>query len=157
VKVVLVTTGASDIEGVGSTLAGDLAARLPGAAVRLVVGPWGSDRVPDDVEPISTTDGLGPHLADADLVVTAGGVTLLEALVLARPTVAVVLAENQRVPAEGAAAAGAVLLSDVADAPAVAAALAHSAHQRQDLSDAARRLVDGRGARRVAENVLALD
>jgi spore coat polysaccharide biosynthesis predicted glycosyltransferase SpsG len=156
VDVVLVTTGGADDAGVGAAMAAELAGLLPGVLVRLAVGPWGSDAVPEGVEPIRAVDGLGPALAGADVVVTAGGVTLLEALVLARPTVAVVLADNQRPAAEGAAAASAVVLSDPAGAAAAAAALTGDAVRRQALAQAARTLVDGQGARRVAETVLAL-
>jgi spore coat polysaccharide biosynthesis predicted glycosyltransferase SpsG len=156
VDVVLVTTGAADDAGIGAAMAAELAGLLPGVLVRLAVGPWGSDAVPEGVELIRAVDGLGPALAGADVVVTAGGVTLLEALVLARPTVAVVLADNQRPAAEGAAAASAVVLSDPAGAAAAAAALTGDAVRRQALAQAARTLVDGQGARRVAETVLAL-
>jgi spore coat polysaccharide biosynthesis predicted glycosyltransferase SpsG len=156
VDVVLVTTGGADDAGIGAAMAAELAGLLPGVLVRLAVGPWGSDAVPEGVELIRAVDGLGPALAGADVVVTAGGVTLLEALVLARPTVAVVLADNQRPAAEGAAAASAVVLSDPAGAAAAAAALTGDAVRRQALAQAARTLVDGQGARRVAETVLAL-
>jgi spore coat polysaccharide biosynthesis predicted glycosyltransferase SpsG len=156
VEVVLVTTGATDTGGIGIAMAAELSALLPNAQVRVAVGPWVCDDIPAGVEALRVQDGLGPALAEADLVVTAGGVTLLEALALARPTVAVVLAENQRQTVEGAAAAGAIVPSDPAAAPAAAVALAADVDRRQALSEAARALVDGQGARRVAEAVLAL-
>lgn len=148
---VLIAMGASDQEGIGRAIASELLRRLPTAAVRLVVGPWGMPGVPAGVTEVRTDTGLAPHLADADLVVTAAGVTLLEALALGRPTVTVVVAGNQRQAAHGASAAGAALLSDPASAAGDAARLAADAGRRRALSGAAVALVDGKGADRIAD------
>jgi UDP-2,4-diacetamido-2,4,6-trideoxy-beta-L-altropyranose hydrolase len=156
VHIVLVATGAGDDGGTGATISQDLSAALPTTTVRLAVGPWATAAAPEGVDPIRTTDGLGRALADADIVVTAAGVTLLEALALGRPTVAVVLADNQRQAAAGAAAAGAVVLAEATEAVASAARLAADANERRTLASAARRLVDGRGADRVAERIAAI-
>ena len=156
VHIVLVATGAGDDGGAGARVAAALAEALPQATVRLAVGPWATAAAPEGVDALETTKGLGPALAESDLVVTAGGVTMLEALALGRPTVAVVLAENQRQAAEGAAAAGAVALAEVRTAAGLAVELAGAPSSRRALSDAARHLIDGRGAERVAERVLSL-
>lgn len=105
---------------------------------------------------VRTETGLGPALADADLVLTAAGVTLLESLALGRPTVAVILAENQRRAAGGAAAADAAIVGVEAKAAGLAAELAGDLERRRSLSAAARNLVDGRGAGRVAEAIVDL-
>ena len=78
VHTVLVTMGAADAAGVGARIA----QRLIGAVhhVRLVLGPWGARVVPPGVTPVDAPYGLTAELARADLVVTAGGVTMLEAL-----------------------------------------------------------------------------
>jgi spore coat polysaccharide biosynthesis predicted glycosyltransferase SpsG len=153
---VLVAVGGSDTAGVGPTLASDIAQSLPGATVQLAVGPWSAGDPPPGVEPVRTKGGLGPVLAEADLVVTAAGVTMLEALCLGRPTVAVVLHENQRRPAKGAAELGAVVLADLDQAAAEAARLAEDVAGRRTLSEAASRTIDGRGAARVAAAIAAL-
>lgn len=155
VEVVLVATGAADRAGVGSRIAATLVRLLPESQIRLAVGPWSEGVLPDDVLAVRTDSGLGPTLAEADLVITAAGVTLLEALALGRPTVAVVLAENQRQAAQGAIHAGAIEAADETDAANIAAALAGDMVRRGSLSACALRLVDGRGAHRVASAVLA--
>ena len=148
-----VAVGGSDTTGIGARLATELGARLPDAAVQLAAGPWAKESQVAAVEIVRTESGLAPFLACADLVLTAGGVTMLESLCLGRPTVAVVLHENQRRPAEGAAAAGAVLLATPEDAPGVAARLAADHDKRVSLAGVARRVIDGFGARRVAEAI----
>src|SRR5207249_4626074 len=153
---VLVTTGAVDERGAGAAIAAGLIESVPGAQVRLVVGPWGSERVPPGVHPVRARDGLDDELNTADLVVTAGGVTMLEAMRACRPVVAVVLAENQRRAVEGAVVAGAVVAADFADAARVAGELAADARARAELAATAGREVDGRGAGRVACEWLAL-
>ncbi|MDQ6799051.1 MAG: hypothetical protein M3011_13720 [Actinomycetota bacterium] len=152
---ILVTTGATDVGGMGAMMAGRLAALVPTASVRLVIGPWGSTVVPSGVDPVSSTDGLDGELTEADLVVTAAGVTMLESLALGRPTVAVVTAANQSGAARGVAGVGAAIVASIDDAPLAAAALAGDAEQRRRLSDAGRAFVDGLGSRRVAEALVA--
>ena len=156
VERVLVSFGAADLRGLASTVAGEIAQRLPEARVELPVGPWWDGPVPDGVEAVSSPGGLAPRLAGAGLAVIAGGVTLLEALALARPAVAIEMAENQRTALEHAAAAGAVVRSEPGSAAGDAAALAADAGRRVELAASAGRLIDGRGAARVADAVLAL-
>ncbi len=153
----LVATGAADGEGTGAAIATAIAARYPALRVRLVVGPWGAPGAAGTdlvgVELVERPDGLATELAAADIVVTAGGVTLLEALCLGRPTVAIATAANQRSNVEGAAAAGAVLVADPCHAASTAARIIHSAALRTELSSAAVALVDGRGAERVGDAI----
>ena len=147
---VLVTTGAADAAGTGARVAAALVAALPGVEVRLVVGPWGAGRVPPGVVPVHAPGGLAPEIAAASIVVTAGGVTLLEACVLGRPTVALVLAENQRPAVLGLERSGSVLTAAPESAAAAVIILAHDRRRRIALSAAARAAVDRNGARRVA-------
>ena len=98
-------------------------------------------------------------LLSADVVVTAGGPTLLEAMACGRPTIVLVLAENQRTQAELAVHEGAAVLVDPPEDDAVADAVAELAgdpERRAQLAIAARQLVNGQGARRVAVEVAAL-
>jgi spore coat polysaccharide biosynthesis predicted glycosyltransferase SpsG len=149
-ELLLVTTGGSDSEGLGSRVAVGLADALPGAHVRQVVGPWGMGTDDDRVEIVHAPDGLGPELAAADVVVTAGGVTMLEACCLGRPTVAFSIAAGQGRALAGAAHVGAVVAVDVGSAADVAARLARDVDARSRLSTSARVLVDGQGSARVA-------
>lgn len=152
---VLVATGATDVAGRGAEMAGAIAARLSDAEVEVVVGPWGSPDVPPGVKALAAPLGLSGPLGRADLVVCSGGVTLLEALVRGRPTVAVVLADNQRQAVTGAVAAGAAVSCPLEDVVETVAALACDLGRRRALSAAAQLLVDGRGPERVAAALVA--
>ena len=147
---VLVTTGGSDADGHGTRVATALADALPGMQIRQIVGPWGVGGDDDRIETVHAPDGLGPELAAADLVVTAGGVTMLEACCLGRPVVAFSIAEGQGRALAGAAHVGAVVAVDVSSAAEVAARLAHDVNTRSRLANSARVLVDGQGSARVA-------
>jgi spore coat polysaccharide biosynthesis predicted glycosyltransferase SpsG len=153
---VLVSCGASDAEGVGSRIATSLATARPGTLVRLVVGPWGMQAHDPLVTPVHAPDGLAAEIVDADLVVTAGGVTMLEACCLGRPTVAFAIAPNQTAAVAGAAHAGAVLAADASSAADLATRLARDFELRARLSEQARQLVDGQGAVRVASAIAEL-
>jgi UDP-2,4-diacetamido-2,4,6-trideoxy-beta-L-altropyranose hydrolase len=150
VRRVLVATGASDAEGIGARIASELAHALPEANVRLVVGEWGGAAEDERVEMLIAPEGLAEELVAADLVVTAGGVTMLEALCVGRPTVAFSIAANQEEPVRGSAAAGAVFATDVATAAVDAARLANDYGARRRLAASARALIDGRGSVRAA-------
>ncbi len=153
---VVVTMGAADHEGVGQIIARRCAERCPDAAVQLVVGPWGDQSTPPGVQPVWCDVGLGDLLAQADVVVTAAGVTLLESLTLGRPTIAVATAANQVANIDAVRAAGAAWAeSAVSACDAVAALLADPA-ARSRLSQRGRALIDGRGAQRVAASVAKL-
>ena len=146
---VLVTTGAADAAGVGAAIAADVVAL--GARVRLVVGQWGAPDVPAGAEAVVAPDGLRDELDGADIVVTAGGVTMIEALGAGRATVAVVTAENQRTAVDAADVAGAVRAATPGTVASVVAALLDDAEARDALGAKGRALVDGRGPQRVAE------
>lgn len=152
VRRVLVTGGGADTAGWGMGVARALRAELPASTgIALVKRPCSADGALDGVECIWTTDGLGPTLAGADLVVTAAGVTMLESLVLGRPTVAAVLFPNQERQARASQAAGAIILAALDDAAATAVALARDTERRLALAVMATQLLDGLGADRVAE------
>jgi spore coat polysaccharide biosynthesis predicted glycosyltransferase SpsG len=153
---VLVTTGAADADGVGARIAGALAAAGLDAGgheveIRLVVGPWGATDVPRGVVPVRAPDGLGAELAAASLVVTAGGVALLEACLLGRPIVALALADNQRQAVCGLEREGAVTVATPETVVDAARALVCDRTRRVTLSVMARSAVDGKGAARVAD------
>jgi spore coat polysaccharide biosynthesis predicted glycosyltransferase SpsG len=154
---VVVATGAADVEGVGAGIAAAIcAATGPGTIVYLAVGPWGSRSLPHGVEAIEVKDGLGPVLAEADLVVTAGGVTLIEAMVLGRPTVAFAIAGNQIPSLDAVSAAGAAVVVDASEAAEEARLLAADTERRRALACRSSQYVDGRGADRVAARLAEL-
>jgi UDP-2,4-diacetamido-2,4,6-trideoxy-beta-L-altropyranose hydrolase len=111
---------------------------------------------PVGVDVFVTDAGVGEWLAAADVVVTAGGVTLLESLFLGRPTIAIALADNQRRAIATAHREGACVATDVGAAAEACVALLGDLEARRRLSDNAQRLVDGRGAARIAGVVQSL-
>ena len=154
VRRVLVTGGGADNTGWAIGVARALRAELmPSTAVAVARMSSSPGDASEGVETIWTADGLGSALADADLVVTAAGVTMLEALALGRPTVAAALFENQQRQARAAAAAGAIVLADLADAAVAAIALAADSARRVALASRAGSLVDGAGSDRVARAI----
>lgn len=153
---VLVSFGATDTAGIAAGVAAEIAQLLPDALVELPIGPWWDGPIPARIRAVRCLDGLAPRLARADLVVSGGGVTLLEALALSRPTVAILQADNQRLAVEHAASAEAVIVSSMETAAREAVALAFDARRRAKLAGNAARLVDGMGADRVAAEILRL-
>ena len=151
VETVLVTAGAGSAAKGGVALATAARTALPDARVRLVV-PSGV-KGPDTVETIEGPASLLDALLEADLVVTAGGQTMLEALAAGAPCVAVCLVENQRRQTERLASEGAIHLAEREGVGAEVAALAGDAERRRDLVRKGRELVDGFGALRIAFHV----
>jgi spore coat polysaccharide biosynthesis predicted glycosyltransferase SpsG len=148
---VLVTTGAADAGGIGAEIAAALAAVLPDVEVRLVVGPWGATDVPPGVVPVHAPDGLAFELAAAGIVVTAGGVALLEACLLGRPVVALARAGNQRQAVIGLGRESSVRVATPETVAGAVTALVKDDHHRIALARAARVSISGDGAARVVD------
>jgi spore coat polysaccharide biosynthesis predicted glycosyltransferase SpsG len=157
VESLLVVTGGS---GAAVDLGAALAAALPAAAVEVVAGPFAdTPRPADAVAVLDAPASLAGPLRRADLVVTAGGQTLLEALACGAPTVAIVTAENQRAQAELLAGLDAAVLVDGQDdgrLVAAATSLAADPAGRIELARRGQDAIDGFGALRVACEVEAL-
>jgi RimJ/RimL family protein N-acetyltransferase len=101
-------------------------------------------------------------MSEANLALGAGGVMLWERLCLGVPSLVIAVAENQRPQIEAMVAAGAIRFvgdhAEVTPGTIVQAvtALAADAPARRALAAAGRRLVDGRGALRLAAWIRAL-
>ena len=154
VKRVLVTTGATDARGVGPEIAGAIVRDVPDVEVRLVLGPWGAQATPEGVVVVNAPSSLADEMAAAQIVICAGGVTLLEACRLARATVAVTLAENQRTAVGYLHKVGAVLAVENDVVAAEVDRLRRDAPARRALARAAAEAIDGLGAARVAEHLV---
>jgi spore coat polysaccharide biosynthesis predicted glycosyltransferase SpsG len=150
---VLVTTGAADEAGVGAQLAAAVVAIAPDVDVRLVVGPWGATTVPTGVTAVHARDGLAYEMASASIVVTAGGVALLESCALGRPTIAVAVADNQRQAVAGLAAAGAIVAATPETVADALRRLIGDAGERTALGESARVALDGKGPARVVDAI----
>jgi spore coat polysaccharide biosynthesis predicted glycosyltransferase SpsG len=110
---------------------------------------------------IRANEGLAEELASADVVVCAGGLTLYEACALGRPAVAVSVTGAQQLTITAVTRRGAAINAGAAATAAdrVGEAVAHLMAQpsaRHSMADAGRRLVDGRGAFRVADALRGL-
>lgn len=164
---VVVSLGGADAAGLGADVATLIAAATGPGVVRHAPGPWSKASADPAVAVIEPTKDLVAELATAAVAVVAGGVTMLEALALGRPTVVVVTADNQTSAAGAVEDAGAAIVlhpgAPAASASQAASAAARSAldllddsRSRAVLAQRARALVDGRGADRVAEAILGL-
>lgn len=106
--------------------------------------------------------GLAQLTAECDLAIGAGGVSAAERAAAGRPSATLTIAEHQRPVAEMLARRGATLdlgrLSDVDDPvlDRLLLDLAGDAGRRAAMAEVGRRVVDGRGAERVAAALLAL-
>jgi spore coat polysaccharide biosynthesis predicted glycosyltransferase SpsG len=159
VERVLVTTGGTDKKGLGLALAVAVAERNPSMDVAVVsMGPRQPKSAPG-VTVVNSPRSLHGALAEADVVVTAAGQTMLEALALGAPTIAMVTAENQRPGARIVAERGLALVLEASGRTGVLEAVAKLAGDqalRVDLAARAQAAVDGQGARRVARALAVL-
>jgi len=160
---VLVTLGASTAGAAAPALAAALADRYPELRVQAAVGPWLDTETPSldtetqsGVEFVDAPDGLGAFIRDADIVITAGGVTLLESCASARPTVVVPLADNQRNAVAFLAGLGAARACSLDEVPDVLGELLVDAAGRARIGRTARATIDGAGATRVAGALIEL-
>lgn len=158
VERVLVATGAADHIGAAPRLAHGLGARLPDCRIDVVRGPYApSADFSQNVQIVRAPDSLFEPLASADLVVTAGGQTMLEALAVGTPCVALLTAENQRRQASQLHDSGALTsVETVEQAVSAAGMLADDFEARRTHSLIGRQAVDGIGAVRTAEVVMRI-
>jgi UDP-2,4-diacetamido-2,4,6-trideoxy-beta-L-altropyranose hydrolase len=158
---VLVTLGGSDPENRTGAVLETVLRRLPDCQVDLVIGPFFDGRIAISAGPRVRSHrapaDLAPLMAEADLAVSAGGQTTYELAAMGVPTLALCLAPNQKPNLEALAALGALRhVGDETTLDEELGRIAGDAQARGRLSDTARRLVDGRGAARAAERLLAL-
>ena len=120
-----------------------------------VRGPFSEAAAPEGVVLLDAPPDLAGAMSASDLVVSSAGQTMLEALATAAPTVAVVVAEDQRAQAATVNRAAAAEVCKPADLESTLTAVAGDLDRRGELSRAARDAVDGLGAHRTALEFLA--
>ena len=101
---------------------------------------------------------LTAFFARHDLQIGAGGGAVWERCCIGAPTIAAVMAENQRASLTELAAFGAVCKADSIDPPSLGrhvARLIEDCSARAEMAHSSRQLVDGRGATRVALAMMA--
>jgi UDP-2,4-diacetamido-2,4,6-trideoxy-beta-L-altropyranose hydrolase len=156
---VLVTVGGGRLAEVGGEFALAVAEELPGSRVTLVRGPHASVDAPAGIETLDAPESLLWPLLSADMVITAGGQTMLEAAAAGTPAVASPLVDNQRRQALRLAEVGAVRLvkdPDPGEVAATVSELACDSAARDALSRHGQQAVDGFGALRVAFQIACL-
>jgi len=155
--------------GTNVTLASAIADALTSADERIHVriaggfsaGGHAQLRVQPRVCWLGRTPGLGRELSRADVAVVGGGVTLYEACALGVPTVAVPVVDAQRATIAGFVRKGAA--TGIVDGPVdlervvtLVMALIENTQKRRGVAARASKVVDGRGAARVAQFVTRL-
>ena len=156
-ETVLVTTGGGDPGGLGERIAVRLGERFAAIRIELVRGPGFDGEPPPGVTAIERPRSLLEPLRRAGVVVCAGGQTMLEAAAAGTPAVVVEAAPNQRRQIAALAVSGAVLPVSEDEVPSTVERLLGSPELRADLSRRAHEAVDGRGARRIARELAALE
>jgi spore coat polysaccharide biosynthesis predicted glycosyltransferase SpsG/RimJ/RimL family protein N-acetyltransferase len=166
VEHVLVTLGGSSPAGARDAVLRSLDAVAHAFRITVVCGPFDETASPAsmrDVRVVTDPPNLPELMASADLAVCGGGQTLYELATVGTPAVALQLFENQAANLEAMAVAGTVCVAGVwpsTDAVGAITSLVQELCDRADLravmSAAGQRLIDGRGACRVADALLDL-
>jgi len=154
VRRVLVTLGGGAVGGVLAEALAAVRRAVPSAAIDLALGPFADACIGagQGVTPHRRLRSLRDLIRNADLAVTGGGMTLYECLAAGTPTVAMCLADNQRLNLDALGGAGLILRGEPSLEDAIRRAAADPALRRA-MSGSGRRLVDGRGAQRVADEI----
>lgn len=159
-RVVVTMGGADPSNHTGAALEALAAAHAaqPGFTVTAVVGAANPNlatlraqvaALPLPVELAVAPEDMPGLLAGADLAISAAGSTLWELAYLGVPTVAVVIADNQRAAASALAARGAVALAEEERLEVPMKRLLAEHRERDSVAATGRMLVDGQGAARV--------
>ena len=153
---VLVTLGGEDAEAVVAAALAAVARAAPGAVVDLAVGPFARAASARDanVKVHQGPPSLRALLLEADFAVTGAGMTLYECLAAGTPAVAVPLAANQKPNFDELTGAG-LILPGQPDLAAAVDRLSRDVALRARLAVSGRELVDGRGAGRVAAELVS--
>jgi spore coat polysaccharide biosynthesis predicted glycosyltransferase SpsG len=164
-RILVALGGGQHVRRIAQPLVNAIVRRRPDVEVIVAAGFSGRARPPlDGAVWLSSRSGLAQALAASDVAVVAGGVTLYEACALGVPSVGLAVVPGQRHAIRACSKAGALLdAGDISSQPRALAAAAAGVSRllgdralRTRTSAAARRLVDGQGAERVARHVHAL-
>lgn len=158
---ILVSLGTTDIGGVTARMLDSVLEAAPGCAIDVVLGERALSfervRAVAAADPRVTrhieTAAMAQLMRDADLAIGAAGTTSWERCCLGLPTLALVLAENQRLISEQLARAGAHWTVEIAERNRLITSLRRlieDSAARQDMARKAAEVTDGRGTSQVA-------
>lgn len=158
---VLLTFGGGDVTRYFVTLLSALES-LPERLDIVLLGP---ESVPvashHAIHAVRAKTGIAELMAESDVAITAAGTTTWELCCMGVPSFAVPIAQNQQIVAEGLRHTGAMRVYESFDEAARLlandlSALLRDAVRRRAMSERAGNLVDGLGAARAAESLIAL-
>lgn len=164
-QIIVALGGGQHVVRVAQRLVDAIVSRLPDAEIAVAAGfAKGSRPALRQASWLAVRTGLTRAFLDADLAIVAGGVTLYEACALGVPAVALAVVPGQRRAIRAFVEEGAVLDAGEVSASRHAvdtaadgvARLVADSGLRRAMTTRARRLVDGRGAERVAARIHAL-
>jgi len=160
-KRVVIALGGGPHAQIAEAIATAIVAADPAADVRIVPGFVAAPRRSRPrVRWTTARQGVVPALADADVAIVAGGMSLYEACAMGVPAVALPVVPAQAPTVRAFAARGAAVApvsrADVRGAARAALNLLGNPQQRLALARRSARLVDGRGAWRAAAAVVQL-
>jgi UDP-2,4-diacetamido-2,4,6-trideoxy-beta-L-altropyranose hydrolase len=155
-RTVLVSTGATDLGGIGRQASLQLLEHDRAVEVVRVVGPdalAGALEVRPRERLLAAPPDLAGALATATVYVGAAGTTAVQAACVGTPAVVTAAVANQTAQAAALAAAGCAVVADPSDLAAACLRLLDDPTRRYAMSASGRALVDGLGAARVADAV----
>jgi UDP-2,4-diacetamido-2,4,6-trideoxy-beta-L-altropyranose hydrolase len=173
VRRILVTTGGTDVDGGIVRLVEAVCRALSDAIADVIVGRYFTNQSIQALEQVAAANpGVILHrdvddardlMLGADLALTGGGQTTFELAATGTPAIAVGLVDNQARNLISLKTAGALVYAgEIGDADTIdtvhglLSELSRSRERRERMSLAGRRMVDGRGAERVADELLRL-
>jgi spore coat polysaccharide biosynthesis predicted glycosyltransferase SpsG len=165
-RVLITLGGGAHVQASAAGLCRELGASRPELTIRVARG-FVDGREPAPLphgEWIAAPEGLAGELTQATVAIVSGGVTLAEACAIGVPVVAVAVTRAQHAAIRTLAHLGAVVDGGLigtddrrfAQVAAAALALLDSQAERDRLSQNASRVIDGRGALRVAAHLRRL-
>jgi spore coat polysaccharide biosynthesis predicted glycosyltransferase SpsG len=158
-RTVLVSTGATDIDGIAATVSIQLLDEDASLEVVRVVGPDAQNASPVDQKRLRllvAPPSLAEALARATIYVGAAGTTAVQAACVGIPAVINDAVPNQSDQAAALARAGCAVVVDSRDLASECIRLLDDPARCDVMAERGRALVDGRGARRVADAVRRL-
>ena len=160
-KRVVISLGGGPHADTADAIAGAITAADPRAEVRIVAGFVTPNRPGRSrVRWTTSTNGLAPELANADVAIVGGGMSLYEACAMGVPAVALPVVAGQTPTVRAFALRGAAIAmpagSRAQQAADAAVKLLNNPRQRAALARRSTQLVDGRGALRAAAAVVSL-